>query len=154
MHFNVEVQLHIESVSGCCCCCCCIFTVLHNECNSLSLCSTYSSCCHFLLLLLLLFLRCHSFVVHVFAMVVVVVAATVFQYLSYKPLIPSTNISSVNTTLSTIHSSSNALHTLAPLRRDRVWRGGVHFLTFRLRCSALCVHQMIRTIDRCERQQY
>lgn len=37
MHFNVEVQLHIESVSGCCCCCCCISTVLHNDCYSLSL---------------------------------------------------------------------------------------------------------------------
>lgn len=48
-----------------------------------------------------------------------------FQYLSYKPLIPSTNTSSVNTTLSTIHfSQCHAMrciaYKLSPIRRDRV----------------------------------
>lgn len=42
----------------------------------------------------------HSPSLCIFAVIVVVV----FQYLSYKPLIPSTNTSSVNATLSNIHS--------------------------------------------------
>lgn len=65
----------------------------------------------------------HSPSLCIFAVMVVVV----LQYLSYKPLIPSTNTSSVNATLSNIHSDcillcAAACCSLLLKRREIRWR--------------------------------